>query len=80
RWDLHGWVVIHRIGRLRPGEQIVLAATAAAHRQAAFDACHFIMDWLKTDAPFWKQVHFADGSTSWIEAEERDRKERDSWG
>src|SRR3546814_1215766 len=54
RWPLEASLVIHRYGRLEPGDQIVMVATASAHRQAAFEACAFLMDWLKTKAPFWK--------------------------
>ncbi len=54
RWPLEASLVIHRYGRLEPGERIVLVVTASAHRQAAFEACEFLVDWLKTKAPFWK--------------------------
>lgn len=71
RWPLDASVVIHRIGRLEPGERIVLVGTASAHRQAAFEACEFIVDWLKTKAPFWKREH-TDAGTRWVEARASD--------
>src|SRR5213082_2715376 len=71
RWPLLGVTVIHRHGRLTPGENIVLVVTAAAHRQEAFAAAEFLMDYLKTKAPFWKQVEYADRKT-WVEAKASD--------
>jgi molybdopterin synthase catalytic subunit len=71
RWPLMGLTVIHRVGRILPGENIVLVLTASAHRQAAFEAAEFLMDYLKTSAPFWKREEGAAG-TSWIEAHDRD--------
>src|SRR5437899_3700449 len=71
RWPLLGVTVIHRYGRLMPGENIVLVVTASSHREAAFAAAEFLMDYLKTRAPFWKQVEQADGK-SWIDANETD--------
>jgi molybdopterin synthase catalytic subunit len=71
RWDLLGVRVIHRIGRLLPGDQIVLVVTSSTHRQAAFDACEFIMDYLKTQASFWKREETAAGS-HWVDARESD--------
>jgi molybdopterin synthase catalytic subunit len=71
RWPLLGVTVIHRHGRLLPGEEIVLVVTAAAHRQAAFGAAEFLMDYLKTRAPFWKQVESAGGKT-WVDAKQSD--------
>jgi molybdopterin synthase catalytic subunit len=71
RWPLLGVTVIHRYGRLVPGDDIVLVITAAAHRQPAFAAAEFLMDYLKTRAPFWKQVEYAGtagGETRWVEA------------
>jgi molybdopterin synthase catalytic subunit len=67
RWPLQGLTVIHRFGRIEPGQNIVLVLTASQHRQAAFEAAEFLMDYLKTSAPFWKQEENAKGS-SWIEA------------
>src|SRR6266540_7074877 len=71
RWRLLGVTVIHRYGRLEPGENIVLVVTAASHRQEAFAADEFLMDYLKTRAPFWKQVEHADRKT-WVEAKSSD--------
>src|ERR1700691_6442099 len=71
RWPLTGLTVIHRVGRIVPGENIVLVLTASAHRQAAFAAAEFLMDYLKTRAPFWKQVERS-GHTSWVVAQEAD--------
>ena len=79
RWSLLGCTVIHRVGRLVPGEAIVLVATAAPHRQAALDACGFLIDWLKTRAPFWKQEHFADGRTEWVAAHDADEAAAARW-
>jgi molybdopterin synthase catalytic subunit len=72
RWPLAGCTVIHRIGRLTPGEGIVLVAAASAHRQAALEATAFLIDWLKTRAPFWKHEEFADGGGAWVAARETD--------
>ncbi len=71
RWPLTGLTVIHRVGRIAPGENIVLVLTASAHRQAAFHAAEFLMDYLKANAPFWKREESASG-TSWVEAHNRD--------
>lgn len=80
RWPLSGLSVIHRVGRIRPGENIVLVATASAHRHAAFEAASFLMDFLKTDAPLWKKEHMADGSQgSWVEAKDSDDLAADKW-
>ena len=66
RWALSGATIVHRVGAMRPGERIVFVATSAAHRQAALEACAFLIDRLKTDAPFWKCVAAADGHR-WVE-------------
>jgi len=71
RWPLLGVTVIHRYGQLTPGEEIVLVVTAASHRHEAFAAAEFLMDFLKTRAPFWKQVEYADG-TQWVDAKATD--------
>jgi molybdopterin synthase catalytic subunit len=71
RWPLQGLTVIHRFGRIAPGENIVLVVTASPHRQAAFEAAEFLMDYLKTSAPFWKREESKKG-TSWIEARDHD--------
>jgi molybdopterin synthase catalytic subunit len=78
RWPLEDVTIIHRVGRLLPGEQIVMVAAASAHRQAAFDAAQFIMDFLKTDAPFWKAEE-RDGKTNWVEAKDSDDAARARW-
>ena len=67
RWPLLGAIVIHRHGALRPGDGIVLVGTASAHRAAALESCAYLIDLLKTEAPFWKRETFADGSTRWVE-------------
>jgi molybdopterin synthase catalytic subunit len=72
RWSLEESLIIHRYGRMTVGEPIVLVITAASHRQAAFESCEFLMDWLKTKAPFWKCEETADGATHWIDARESD--------
>ena len=80
RWPLTGLTIIHRFGRLEPGAQIVLVVAASAHRQAAFEAASFVMDFLKTRAPFWKKEHRTDGSTGdWIAATDQDRKKAGRW-
>jgi molybdopterin synthase catalytic subunit len=78
RWPLMGAVVIHRHGRITPGEDIVLVATASSHRQAAFAAAEFLMDYLKTRAPFWKQVESANQKT-WVEARSADDAAAERW-
>ena len=78
RWPLLGVTVIHRYGRIPPGENIVLVVTASSHREAAFAAAEFLMDYLKTRAPFWKQVESADGK-SWVEAKATDDAAADRW-
>jgi molybdopterin synthase catalytic subunit len=78
RWPLLGVTVIHRYGRIMPGEDIVLVITASAHRQAAFAAAEFLMDYLKTRAPFWKQVETA-GRKVWIDAKSTDDAAAERW-
>ena len=78
RWPIMAALVIHRHGRILPGEDIVLVATASSHRQAAFAAAEFLMDYLKTRAPFWKQVEAA-GSTAWVEAKSVDDAAAERW-
>lgn len=81
RWPLLGLTIIHRFGRIVPGEGIVLVLTASAHREAAFEAASFLMDYLKTQAPFWKREHLKDGSVgAWIEAKEADDRAAERWG
>jgi len=80
RWPLLGLTVIHRFGLIRPGEPIVLVLAASAHRQAAFEAAEFMMDYLKTSAPFWKREHLRDGTTgSWVEAKGSDDAATGRW-
>jgi molybdopterin synthase catalytic subunit len=78
RWPLTGLTVIHRVGRIVPGENIVLVVTASAHRQAAFEAAEFLMDYLKANAPFWKREESA-GGTSWIDARHHDDQAAARW-
>ena len=78
RWPLMGVTVVHRHGRIEPGENIVLVVTASSHREAAFAAAEFLMDFLKTRAPFWKQVEGA-GEKTWIEAKDADDAAADRW-
>ena len=78
RWPLLGVTVIHRYGRIEPGENIVFVATASSHREAAFAAAEFLMDYLKTRAPFWKQVEGKSGKT-WIEAKMADDAAAARW-
>ena len=80
RWPVEAITVIHRHGRIEPGENIVLVVTASSHRQAAFDAANFLMDFLKSSAPFWKKQHHADGSEGgWVDAKETDEQALDRW-
>lgn len=78
RWPLLGVTVIHRYGRIKPGEDIVLVVTASSHREAAFAAAEFLMDYLKTRAPFWKQVETASGKT-WVAAKAADDTAAERW-
>ncbi len=78
RWPLLGVTVIHRYGRIEPGEDIVLVVTASSHREAAFAAAEFLMDYLKTRAPFWKQVETASGKT-WVAAKAADDTAAERW-
>lgn len=80
RWPLGGATVIHRVGKIKPGKNIVLVATISKHRQAAFDGAHFIMDFLKSDAPFWKREITRDGqSGKWVDAKDRDNEALKRW-
>jgi molybdopterin synthase catalytic subunit len=78
RWEILDATIIHRVGELKPADQIVLVSVVSAHRQAAFAACEFIMDYLKTDAPFWKKETDEQGE-SWVEAKASDSKARGKW-
>ena len=80
RWPLQGLTVIHRHGRISPGEGILLVVAASAHRQAAFEAASFLMDYLKMRAPFWKKEHFADGREGgWVAAKVEDERAAGRW-
>jgi molybdopterin synthase catalytic subunit len=78
RWPLEAITIIHRYGPLEPGDRIVLVAVASAHREAAFAACHFLIDWLKTRAPFWKLEDTGQGAR-WVEARDSDDKAAERW-
>ena len=78
RWNLIGILVIHRVGTLAPADQIVLVATASSHRGDAFAACQFVMDYLKTEAPFWKKETTRSG-VRWVDARDSDAHARDRW-
>jgi molybdopterin synthase catalytic subunit len=78
RWPLTGVTVIHRVGRIEPGENIMVVLTASAHRQAAFQAAEFLMDYLKASAPFWKREESRDG-TSWVDARSHDDEAAARW-
>jgi molybdopterin synthase catalytic subunit len=78
RWPLQASLIVHRHGRMLPGEPIVLVATASQHRAAALDACAFLIDWLKTKAPFWK-LEEGDQASQWVEARSADDEAADRW-
>jgi molybdopterin synthase catalytic subunit len=78
RWPLEGLTVVHRVGRIAPGENIVLVLTASKHRQAAFEAAEFLMDFLKANAPFWKREESA-GGTAWVDARDYDDAAAARW-
>lgn len=78
RWKLNASLIIHRYGRLEPGDRIVLVVTASPHREAAFEACHFLIDWLKTKAPFWK-LEDTDRGAKWVAADGRDDAAAARW-
>ena len=79
RWPLQASLIVHRVGALKPGDNIVLVITASQHRQAAFSAAEFLMDYLKTSAPFWKKEIDADGRAAWVEARASDDAAADRW-
>lgn len=79
RWPLQASLIIHRFGRLEPGDRIVLVATASAHRQAALEACAFLIDWLKTKAPFWKLEETPGGDGHWVDARDADDAAAARW-
>jgi molybdopterin synthase catalytic subunit len=78
RWDLQDVLIIHRYGTLMPGDQIVLVVTASPHREASLESCHFLIDWLKTKAPFWKLEEKQSGA-EWVESREADDVAADRW-
>ena len=78
RWPLEASLIIHRYGRLEPGDQIVFVATASPHRGAALESCQFLIDWLKTGAPFWKLEETPDGG-KWVDARDSDTAAADRW-
>jgi len=78
RWPLSASLIVHRYGRLEPGDRIVLVATASPHREAALAACHFLIDWLKTEAPFWKSEETPEGER-WVEARAEDDAAKSRW-
>ena len=80
RFDIFGARVIHRIGALKPGDRIVMVAVTSAHRHESFQACEFLMDYLKTRAPFWKKEHTPDGSAQWVDARVADDEALARWG
>ena len=79
RWDIDDVTVVHRVGPMQVGEHIVLVIVTSAHRREAFEACEYIMDWLKTEAPFWKKERTPEGER-WVDARESDDAARDRWG
>ena len=79
RWPLQGSTIIHRIGDLAPGENVVLVVTASRHRHAAFESAEFLMDYLKSRAPFWKKETGTDGTGNWVDARESDEDALERW-
>jgi molybdopterin synthase catalytic subunit len=79
RWPLEASLIVHRYGRLEPGDRIVLVATASPHRAAALESCQFLIDWLKTEAPFWKLEETPDGVARWVEARASDDAAARRW-
>lgn len=80
RWPLEASLIVHRYGRMLPGEDIVLVITCSSHREAAFEACQFLMDWLKTKAPFWKLEEGDEAvQTKWVDARESDSQAAGRW-
>ena len=79
RWPLDASLIVHRFGRLAPGDNIVLVIAASAHRQAAFEAAEFLMDFLKSRAPFWKKETAENGAGNWVDARETDARALDRW-
>lgn len=79
RWAIHSTAVLHRVGEIQAGERIVFVGVSSRHRQDAFEACQFIMDYLKTSAPFWKKEITADGRGEWVEQKTSDRQAAQRW-
>ena len=79
RWALLGCVLIHRVGRVKVGEPIVFVGTASSHRTEALEACAYLIDRLKTEAPFWKKEHHSDGASHWVDAKSSDHKRAEQW-
>jgi molybdopterin synthase catalytic subunit len=79
RWPVEASLIVHRVGILKPGENIVLVATASSHRRDAFEAAEFLMDYLKTRAPFWKKEQGLNGTERWVEARESDDRAAERW-
>ena len=79
RWILNDVLIVHRYGKLLPGDRIVLVATTSSHRQAALESCEFLIDWLKTKAPFWKKEELPDGATTWVAARDADEAAASRW-
>lgn len=79
RWDLESSLIIHRIGKMYPMDQIVLVAVSSQHRESAFHAAHFIMDYLKTNAPFWKKETLPDGEVRWVDSRVSDKEAEQRW-
>lgn len=79
RWSLGDALVIHRYGRMEPGEKIMMVATAAPHRKDAFEAAEYLMDYLKSRAPFWKKEHAVSGETGWVAAKDEDEDALTRW-
>ncbi|MAI49695.1 MAG: molybdenum cofactor biosynthesis protein MoaE [Rhodospirillaceae bacterium] len=78
RWDLQEVLIVHRYGRLKPGDRIVLVVTASAHRKASLESCQFLIDWLKTKAPFWK-LEDRESGAKWVDSREQDTVAADKW-
>lgn len=78
RWDLQDVLIVHRYGRLNPGDRIVLVVTASAHREASLESCQFLIDWLKTKAPFWK-LEDRESGAQWVESRAEDSVAADKW-
>lgn len=78
RWDLQDVLIVHRYGKLNPGDRIVLVVTASAHREASLESCQFLIDWLKTKAPFWK-LEDRESGAQWVESRSEDSVAADKW-